>query len=404
MIEKIMNWWTPPYKEEEKLGLVKPKTRAMLKKFTLDGYCISEEFRESLLDLLAILFGAKDFKKKGLKPILLYGPAGTGKTYLMNICANETKAKEVYEIELTKVISDKINFPDPVAFIERFFTQCKENKSFIIIDEAEAVVTDRGKLAEGGLDEYGKRQLAVVGALLKCLEDYGRYKYQGVVILATNFEGIIDDAIRSRFLPFHVPPSSKETLFDIMVNKELKTWNKLGAKFSINTELVKTSCVQLEAVEATGRDAEAIIMQTMLIAYGCKRLPAKFKREPNIDKIFKATVANRIKGQCLVSFNKKYAKENNNGKNILSRIWSVEQIAEVAIQFKKSLDEVNAEMMNKFKQDKEQNKLDLQAALADTKMHAQAYNALKGLSMKTGGELIRDIPDANYQFRGSVGA
>lgn len=376
--EGVTNWLFPN-KEDEKTGLITPIPRSALKKFPLENYVVSKEFGESLSDLIAIIQGAMRFKKKGLKPILLYGPAGTGKTLLMNTIANTCKAKDVKALELTKIISDTANYPDPGNFIQRFFTEAKENKTFVIIDEAEAVMMDRGKLAEGGLDINAKRKIDAITNLLKILEDYGRFKYQGIVILATNFEGLIDDAIRSRFLPFLVPPSSKESLLDVM-NRDVKTWNKLGAKYSINSEEMKKACAALEAVEATGRDAEAIIMQTMLVCVGAKTLQGKLKRDTNPDKSFKDAVEKRIRGQCMVTFNKKYAKEYNDGKNILSKDWSIEQIADVARNFKESLELANADMLTKFKQDK----IALKTAAHAERLSGQVFATTQALATKPG--------------------
>ena len=128
--------------------------------------------------------------KKKIKPgyrALFYGPPGTGKTLTATLLGKYT-GKDVFRIDLSRVVSKYIG--ETEKNLSRLFDKA-ENKNWILFfDEADALFGKRTDIRDAH-DKYANQEVAY---LLQRVESYN-----GLVILATNQRGNIDDAFVRRF-------------------------------------------------------------------------------------------------------------------------------------------------------------------------------------------------------------
>lgn len=138
-----------------------------------------------------------------LKPgyrALFYGPPGTGKTLCATLLGQKSEHKPerpVYRIDLSQVVSKYIG--ETEKNLAHLFDRA-ENKDWILFfDEADALFGKRTS-TRGANDRYANQEVAY---LLQRIEGYA-----GLVILATNLKGNIDEAFARRFqsmLYFPIP-------------------------------------------------------------------------------------------------------------------------------------------------------------------------------------------------------
>ncbi|RQS65771.1 ATP-binding protein [Burkholderia sp. Bp8963] len=137
--------------------------------------------------------------RKRIKPgyrALFYGPPGTGKTLTAMLLGKQT-GKDVFRVDLSRVISKYIG--ETEKNLSRLFDKA-ENKNWILFfDEAEALFSKRTDIRDAH-DKYANQEVAY---LLQRIESYN-----GLVILASNQRGNIDDAFVRRLqaiIPFPMP-------------------------------------------------------------------------------------------------------------------------------------------------------------------------------------------------------
>lgn len=127
---------------------------------------------------------------KSVKPgyrSLFYGPPGTGKTLTATLIG-ASAGVDVYRIDLSMVVSKYIG--ETEKNLANVFDQA-ENKNWILFfDEADALF---GKRTQGSSsnDRHANQEISY---LLQRVEDF-----PGVVILASNLKGNIDEAFSRRF-------------------------------------------------------------------------------------------------------------------------------------------------------------------------------------------------------------
>ena len=128
--------------------------------------------------------------KKKIKPgyrALFYGPPGTGKTLTATLLGKHT-GKDVFRIDLSRVVSKYIG--ETEKNLSRLLDKA-ENKNWILFfDEADALFGKRTDIRDAH-DKYANQEVAY---LLQRIENYN-----GLVILATNQRGNIDEAFVRRF-------------------------------------------------------------------------------------------------------------------------------------------------------------------------------------------------------------
>ena len=134
--------------------------------------------------------------------VLFYGPAGTGKTLTATLIGKEFNLP-VYRIDLSQVVSKYIG--ETEKHLEWVFTRAVRKNWILFFDEADALFGKRTNV-QSAHDKYANQEVAY---LLQRIEDY-----EGLLILASNFKGNIDDAFLRRFHSIiHFPmPNANERM------------------------------------------------------------------------------------------------------------------------------------------------------------------------------------------------
>lgn len=143
--------------------------------------------------------------EKSIKPgyrSLFYGPPGTGKTLTATLIGNAVGA-DVYRIDLSMVVSKYIGQTE--KNLANVFDQAQNRNWILFFDEADALFGKRTQTSSSN-DRYANQE---VSYLLQRVEDF-----PGVVILATNLKGNIDEAFARRFqsLVYFPMPDAQERL------------------------------------------------------------------------------------------------------------------------------------------------------------------------------------------------
>ena len=133
---------------------------------------------------------------------LLYGPPGTGKTLTASLLGKST-GRDVYKIDLSMVISKYIG--ETEKNLNRIFEKAETKNWILFFDEADALFGKRTDVRDSH-DRYANQE---VSYLLQRVETYN-----GVIILASNFQTNLDEAFSRRFESIiHLPmPEAEERL------------------------------------------------------------------------------------------------------------------------------------------------------------------------------------------------
>ncbi len=118
---------------------------------------------------------------------LFYGPPGTGKTLTATLLGKQT-GLDVYRIDLSRVVSKFIG--ETEKNLANLFDKAENKQWILFFDEADALFGKRTDIRDAH-DKYANQEVAY---LLQRIESYN-----GLVILATNQRGNIDDAFVRRF-------------------------------------------------------------------------------------------------------------------------------------------------------------------------------------------------------------
>ncbi|MGZ4112331.1 MAG: ATP-binding protein [Tumebacillaceae bacterium] len=122
---------------------------------------------------------------KGLS-MLFAGPPGTGKTMSAEVIAADLHL-EIYKIDLSQVISKYIG--ETEKNLHEIFTEAQLSSAILFFDEADAMFGKRSEVKDAH-DKYANVETAY---LLQKMEEY-----EGITILATNFQQNLDDAFMRR--------------------------------------------------------------------------------------------------------------------------------------------------------------------------------------------------------------
>lgn len=172
---------------------------------------------------------------KWIKPgyrSLFFGPPGTGKTLTAALLGQELE-RPVYRIDLSMIVSKYIG--ETEKNLAGVFDQAEQQKWILFFDEADALFGKRTE-TQSAHDRYANQE---VSYLLQRVEDF-----PGLIILASNFKGNLDEAFIRRFqsiIHFPVPTAQQRLLL----------WQKaFSGKLQLNPD------VQLEDIaekfEVTG--------------------------------------------------------------------------------------------------------------------------------------------------------
>jgi SpoVK/Ycf46/Vps4 family AAA+-type ATPase len=137
-------------------------------------------------DTLMNEWGMSRKLKRGFR-MLFYGPPGTGKTLTASLLGKQMDM-EVYRVDLSQIVSKYIG--ETEKNMGSLFDQAENRNWILFFDEADALFGSRTATSSSN-DKHANQEVAY---LLQRVEDY-----PGVVILASNLKGNIDEAFSRRF-------------------------------------------------------------------------------------------------------------------------------------------------------------------------------------------------------------
>lgn len=143
--------------------------------------------------------------RRKLRPgcrVLFFGPPGTGKTLTATVLGKQT-GREVYKVDLAMVISKFIG--ETEKNLAGLFDRAEHKDWILFFDEADSLFGKRTQVRDAH-DRYANQE---VSFLLQRIETFN-----GLVILASNLAGHVDEAFARRFeLLVHFPmPRQSERL------------------------------------------------------------------------------------------------------------------------------------------------------------------------------------------------
>jgi AAA+ superfamily predicted ATPase len=129
--------------------------------------------------------GKKLARGRGLS-VLFSGPTGAGKTMAADVLANELSL-HLFQIDLSTVVSKYIG--ETERNLSAIFHEAELSQSLLFFDEADALFGKRTEVKDAH-DRYANIE---VNYLLQRIE-----QYEGLVVLATNFQKNLDEAFLRR--------------------------------------------------------------------------------------------------------------------------------------------------------------------------------------------------------------
>jgi hypothetical protein len=200
---------------------------------------------------------------KAVKPgyrCLFYGPPGTGKTLTATLIG-AAAGVDVYRIDLSMVVSKYIG--ETEKNLANVFDQAQDKNWILFFDEADALF---GKRTEGSTsnDRHANQEISY---LLQRVEDF-----PGVVILASNLKGNIDQAFARRFqsaIYFAMPdPDQRLRLWRGMFQKPERCGPDVDLKALADTYQLSggaiTNVVRYAAICATRQQRSAVTQAELL--------------------------------------------------------------------------------------------------------------------------------------------
>ncbi len=139
------------------------------------------------------------FLKRGFRA-LFYGPPGTGKTLTATLLGKINQL-DVYRVDLSQIVSKYIG--ETEKNLARIFDMAEGRDWILFFDEADALFGERTANRSSN-DRHANQEIAY---LLQRIEDF-----PGLIILATNLKGNIDEAFSRRFqamIKFNIPDAQQ---------------------------------------------------------------------------------------------------------------------------------------------------------------------------------------------------
>lgn len=174
-------------------------------------------------------WGMKRKFKPGYRS-LFFGPPGTGKTMTATLLGKYT-GRDVFRIDLSRVISKYIG--ETEKSLARLFDKAQNKDWILFFDEADALFGKRTEIRDAH-DKYANQEVAY---LLQRIESFS-----GLVILATNQRGNIDDAFARRFqsmVHFPMPrPQERQAIWEKAFPPQIRIaedidWREIAARYEL---------------------------------------------------------------------------------------------------------------------------------------------------------------------------
>lgn len=191
---------------------------------------------------------------------MFYGPPGTGKT-LTACLIGKSLGIDIYRIDLSMIVSKFIG--ETEKNLANIFDQA-ENKNWILFfDEADALFGKRTATSSSN-DRHANQEVAY---LLQRIEDF-----PGIIILASNLKGNLDDAFSRRFqsmIYFPVPDKEQrlqlwKNAFDhkLEIDPEID-WQKIATDYEISGGSI-TNVLRHCSIKAIQRDSKKVILRDLI--------------------------------------------------------------------------------------------------------------------------------------------
>jgi hypothetical protein len=225
------------------------KTRAS--SLTLEVLILPADERAQIEEIIAagrnralVLYGWGFNEKlptgKGLV-CMLSGDPGTGKTLAAEVIGAEL-GMNLYRVNPAKVVSKYVG--ETEKNLNEILAQAKSTHSILFFDEADALFSSRVAKVESANDRFVNME---TNFLLQQLE-----RYEGIVILATNLETMIDQAFKRRIayhviIPFPKPPDRERiwrTLMPAAAPKADIDYARLGRTFELSGGHIKNAILR----------------------------------------------------------------------------------------------------------------------------------------------------------------
>lgn len=171
--------------------------------------------------------------KKKIKPgyrALFYGPPGTGKTLTVSLLGKKA-GKDVFRVDLSRVVSKYIG--ETEKNLSKLFDKAEHKDWILFFDEADALFGKRTGVRDAH-DRYANQEVAY---LLQRIE-----AFNGLVILASNQRGNIDEAFTRRFhsiVHFPMPsPTERAEIWQRTFPPQIALasdvqWSQIAARYEL---------------------------------------------------------------------------------------------------------------------------------------------------------------------------
>lgn len=206
-------------------------------------------------------FGKKLSRGRGLG-VLCSGPTGTGKTMTAEVLAREL-CLSLFQIDLASVVSKYIG--ETEERLSLIFREAELSQSLLFFDEADALFGKRTEISTAH-DRYANIE---VSYLLQRIE-----QYEGLVLLATNFQENIDDAFLRRLhcvIRFPFPDeAAREKIWKLQFPPEAPLakdvdFRFLATQFKISGGSICTAALEAAFLAAQQSGAEKLISMDNIV-------------------------------------------------------------------------------------------------------------------------------------------